>query len=77
MDQLLQEMKFAVCQLGDILISEGSPEERFKMFEEVFGHLQDHGIRLNPAECIFFHPGLAFLGHWIDQHSIRSLPHSP
>ena len=74
MDQLLLGVKFTVCQLDDILISGSSPEEHLQILEEVFGRLQDHGIRLNPARCIFFQPGLEFLGHWIDQHGIRPLP---
>ena len=74
MDQLLLGVKFTVCRLDDILISGSSPEEHLQILEEVFGRLQDHGIRLNPAKCIFFQPGLQFLGHWIDQHGIRPLP---
>ena len=74
MDQLLLGVKFTVCRLDDILISGSSPEEHLQILEEVFGRLQDHGIRLNPAKCIFFQPGLEFLGHWIDQHGIRPLP---
>ena len=67
-------MKFTVCRLVDILISGGSPEEHFQTLEEVLGRLQDRGIRRNPAKCIFFQPGLEFLGHWIDQRGIRPLP---
>ena len=61
MDQLLLGVKFTVCRMDDNLISGSSPEEHLHILEEVFGCLQDHGIRLNPAKCIFFQPGL--LGH--------------
>ena len=44
------------------------------ILEEVFRRLQEHGIRLNPAKCIFFQSGLEFLGHWIDKNGIRLLP---
>ena len=74
MDQLLQGLKFTVCRLDDILISGGSPEEHLAILEEVFRRLQEHGIRLNPAKCIFFQSGLEFLGHWIDKNGIRPLP---
>ena len=74
MDQLLQGVKFTVCRLDDILISGGSPEEHLAILEEVFRRLQEHGIRLNPAKCIFFQSGLEFLGHWIDKNGIRPLP---
>ena len=72
MDQLLQGVKFTVCHLDEILISGGSPEEHLAILEEVFGRLQEHGIRLNPAKCIFFQSGL--LGHWIDKNDISPLP---
>ena len=62
MDQLLQGVKFTVCRLDDILISGGSPNY-LQILEDVFERLQDHGIRLNPAKCIFPQPGLEFLEH--------------
>ena len=74
MDQLLKGVKFTVCRLDDILISGGSPEEHLAILKEVFRRLQGHGIRLNPAKCIFLQSGLEFLGHWIDKNGIRPLP---
>ena len=62
MDQLLQGVKFTVCHLDEILISGGSPEEHLAILEDVFGRLQEHGIRLNPAKCIFFQSGLSDTG---------------
>ena len=59
MDQPLQGVKFTVWRLDDILISGGSPEDHLAMLEEVFKGLQEHGIRLNPAKCIFFQSGLS------------------
>ena len=72
--QLLLGVKFTVCWLDDILISGSSPEEHLQILEEVFGRLQDQRIRLIPAKCIFFQPGLELLGHWIDQLGFRPLP---
>lgn len=74
MDQLLQGVKFTVCRLDDILISGRSTEEHLEILEEVFQRLEEHGIRLNRAKCVFFQQGLEFLGHWIDVHGIRPLP---
>ena len=74
MDLLLQGVKFTVCHLDDIPMSGGSPEEHLSIPEVVFRRLQEHGIRLNPAKCIFFQSGLEFLGHWIDKNDIRPLP---
>ena len=74
MDQLLQGVRFTVCRLDDILISGRSLEEHLEILEEVFRRLQEHGIRLNRAKCIFLQEGLEFLGHWIDVHGIRPLP---
>ena len=61
MDQLLHGVKFTVCRLDDILISGGSPEEHLAILEEVFGRLQEHGIRLNTAKCIFSSRASSFL----------------
>ena len=63
MDQLLQGVKFTVCRLDDILISGRSTEEHLEILEEVFQRLEEHGIRLNRAKCVFFQQGLEFLGH--------------
>ena len=61
MDQLLQRVKFTVCCLDDIVISGGSPEEHLAILEGVFGRLQEHGIRLNPASAFFSSRDLSFL----------------
>ena len=45
-----------------------------EILEEVFKRLQERGIRLNRAKCIFSQRGLEFLGHWIDVQGIRPLP---
>ena len=64
MNQILLGVKFTVCRLADILISGSSPEKHLQILEEVFGRLQDLGIKLNPVKGIFFQPGLEFLRHW-------------
>ena len=67
-------MKFTICWLDDTLISGRSTEEHLEILEEVFKCLEEHGIRLNCAKCVFFQQGLELLGHWIDVHGIHSLP---
>ena len=57
-----------------ILISSRSLEEHLEILEEVFRRLEEHGIWLNHAKCIFLQEGLEFLDHWIDVHGIRPLP---
>ena len=53
MDQPLHWVKFTVCHLDDILISGGSPVEHLAVLEDVFRHLEEHVIWLNPAKCTF------------------------
>ncbi len=39
-----------------------------------FQVLDENGLTINPAKCVFAAKSLKFLGHMVDEHGIRPLP---
>ena len=42
--------------------------------EQLFERLQQYGISINSAKCVFNKPVVKFLGHLIDKNGVSSLP---
>ena len=53
MDQVLYGLPFVYVYIDDLLIASASPEEHTLHLRQVLQRLDDHGIIINPAKCIF------------------------
>ena len=42
--------------------------------QQFFQVLQENGLTINPAKCVFAVPSLKFLGHMVDEAGITPLP---
>ncbi len=73
MDRLFRHLPFVFVYLDDILIASRSDAEHMDHLRQVLEILQDNGLQINPAKCIFSAPSLSFLGHHVDSRGISPL----
>jgi len=74
MDNLFRRFSFVFTYLDDHLIASATLEEHFLHLEAFFGVLDENGLTINPAKCVFAVRSLKFLGHLVDENGIRPLP---
>jgi hypothetical protein len=73
MDSLFKHLPFVLCYLDDIIIASHTLEEHHEHLRQIFTTLQENGLQINPAKCVFAAAAVEFLGHQVDQHSVRPL----
>jgi hypothetical protein len=73
MDSLLKHLPFVFCYLDDIIIASHSLEEHIEHLRQIFTILQENGLQINPAKCVFSAAAVEFLGHRVDQDGVRPL----
>ena len=72
MDSLFKHLPFVFCYLDDIIIASNSLEEHIEHLRQIFTILQENGLQINPAKCVFA-TAVEFLGHRVDQDGVRPL----
>ena len=72
-DQVLRGLHFCYAYIDDLLIASSNPEEHKYHLRLVLERLNEHGIIINPAKCVFGVNHLEFLGHQVDSQGIRPL----
>jgi hypothetical protein len=73
MDSLLKHLPFVFCYLDDIIIASNSLEEHIEHLRQIFTILQENGLQINPAKCVFSAAAVEFLGYRVDQDGVRPL----
>ena len=74
MDSILQGIPQVLCYLDDILITGASKEEHIGNLDKVLSRLQEYGIRVNTAKCVFLQNSVEYLGHIIDSEGLHTSP---
>jgi hypothetical protein len=74
MDKLLRHLPFVFTYLDDHLIASRTLEEHLLHLQQFFQVLQENGLTINPAKCVFTVSSLKFLGHMVDEAGITPLP---
>jgi hypothetical protein len=74
MDKLFRHLPFVFTYLDDHLIASRTLEEHLLHLQQFFQVLQENGLTINPAKCVFAVPSLKFLGHTVDEAGITPLP---
>lgn len=73
-NEVLHGLDFCYAYIDDILVASTSEEEHKYHLRELFERLQQFGVRLNPAKCVFGEAQVKFLGYLISKEGTRSLP---
>jgi hypothetical protein len=73
MDSLFKHLPFVFCYLDDIIIASHTLEEHHEHLRQIFTILQENGLQINPANCLFAAAAVEFLGHRVDQDGVRPL----
>jgi hypothetical protein len=60
--------------LDDIIIASHTLEEHHEHLRQIFTILQENGLQINPAKCVFATAAaVEFLRHQVDQDGVRPL----
>ena len=73
MDRLFSQYSFIFVYLDDILIASRSKEEHLHHLQQVFSTLQQAGLHINAAKCVFAQQQVDFLGHRVTAGGIQPL----
>ena len=71
MQSVLRDMKNVLVYLDDCLLYSQSFQEMVSLIREVCERFRHHGLKLNPAKCVFAQTEVKFLGHVLRQGQIR------
>ena len=63
-EECLRRLRDDICipYLDDILAYSRTFEDHFRDVQRVLRRLQEHGIKLEPSKCNFFHQRVRYLG---------------
>jgi hypothetical protein len=70
-----QTFQHFMDSLDDLIIASHTLEEHHEHLRQIFTILQENGLQINPAKCVFTAAAAAveFLGHRVDQHCVQPL----
>ena len=74
MDSVCRGLDFVFVYLDDILVASRDVDEHRAHLAALFTKLQDHGLVLNVAKCVFAQHSLRFLGHLVSADGIAPAP---
>ena len=74
MDRVAGDLPFCFIYLDDILVASASLEEHRRHVSALFDRLEQHGMVLNKAKCVFNVPEIEFLGHKVSSAGSSPLP---
>ena len=74
MDSVLRDMPFLFVYLDDILVASASAEEHMTHLRQLFERLNEYGLIINPAKCLFGQSSITFLGHYVTPQGAVPLP---
>lgn len=72
-NEVTRGLPFVFAYLDDLLVASVSPEQHCDHLRLLFSKLQDHGLLINPAKCVFGVDDIEFLGHRVTREGIRPL----
>lgn len=73
-DEMLRDFDFCYAYIDDILIASENETQHLDHLRQLFDRLQEYGIVVNPAKCLFGKPEVPFLSHLVSETGIRPLP---
>lgn len=72
--QVLCDLPFCFVYIDDVLIASENEAEHIQHLHTIFARLNQYGISINLAKCIFGVSTISFLGYEISQNGLTPLP---
>ncbi|XP_064479736.1 uncharacterized protein LOC135393089 [Ornithodoros turicata] len=69
-NEVLRGLPFAFAYLDDILVASKTLGEHEEHLHQLFRRLDEHGLVLNPAKCVFGQSSVQFLGHEVTPEAL-------
>lgn len=73
-NEVLHGLEFCYAYIDDILVASKSKEEHEEHLKKLFQRLNDYGLVINPAKCVFGKKQVKFLGYLVAEAGTRPLP---
>ena len=73
-NEVVRGLDFCYAYLDDIIVASKSPEEHSTHLRQLFARLQQFGIVINVAKCVFGTTEVSFLGHHISPEGLAPHP---
>ncbi|XP_076764830.1 uncharacterized protein LOC143431872 [Xylocopa sonorina] len=73
-DTVLRGLDFCYAYLDDILVASKDEAEHKDHLRQLFARLEQYGIVVNSAKCVFAETEVNFLGYRVDEHGTKPLP---
>lgn len=72
-NEVTRGLHFVVAYLDDLLVASSSPEQHADHLRLLFKRLQEHGLTINTAKCVFGVKNIEFLGHLVTPEGVQPL----
>jgi cleavage and polyadenylation specificity factor subunit 1 len=69
-NNVVRGLDFLFVYIDDILIASETVEKHMQHLKAVFERLEEYGVQINPAKCVFGQKSLEFLSHEITEKGI-------
>ncbi|XP_071629524.1 uncharacterized protein [Temnothorax longispinosus] len=73
-DEVLRGLDFCYAYIDDIIVASDTEEGHKDHLRQLFERLEQYGIKVNPAKCIFGVKQVKFLGYLVSAESTTPLP---
>ena len=64
-------LTYTLIYLDDIVIFSDTKKEHVKQLAAVFEWFREHGLKLKPLKCHFFHKEINYLGHHVSAEGMK------
>jgi hypothetical protein len=72
-DEVLRDLDFCYGYIDDILVHSESEVQHEQHLRQLFERLQEYGVLINTAKCVFGRPEVSFLGYTVSATGVRPL----
>lgn len=73
-NELLHGLDFCYAYIDDILVASATEKQHKEHLHRLFARLNEFGIKINPAKCIFGTAEVRFLGYLVSAEGTQPLP---
>lgn len=73
MDMILRDLEYCHCYIDDIIVASKDLETHKVHMRKLFSRLNEYGLSINLAKCVFAKEKVQFLGYEVNKHGVAPL----